>query len=1198
MAITIDWGTRVIYIPRNDLTLIQSSPVEIRELNLNWFRLQLKDLEDSEEGMIFPDTHRHNTEVSLGGLTFARVIEIINDYTLLFEDGQYAVNLVGANSNVGDRVNVNQVSVRSANSAGLISSPAIEYSSYNQGVTVDIESSFTGTVFPVGTPQAPVNNLADALLICQYRGFDTIFVKRSMTIDSGGDYHGYTFVGESYTKTTITISDAANVFECEFRDAQLAGVLDGGSVLRDCRIFDLDYIDGIIEDCILDANGTILLSGSRFANIINCVSGRLDTLLDIPPIIDMGGSGTSLAIRNYSGSIQIINKSGPENVDIDLSSGIVVLDPTVVSGTVQVRGSGQLIDNSSGTVIVDSDGLISKASIVEAIEDTIGPQIEYASFNGGIWVDTVSGTSGTVFPIGTPSYPVNNINDAKTIAEYRGFNTINILSNLTVASGVNIDYYTIKSSDWWLEVTVEPGASCLSTNFEKLSLFGELSGVWNVLTDCWTYEITNFAGWLIGGSFIEITLAPYNEASLGQSWFDTIVPMYPNEYSIINMSTDTYISCTELNGLYEVTTCTSGSFAEFDFSNGDLLITDSCSGGEIVVRGTGAAVDNSTGALVNTIGLMSKTAIVEAIEESIGPEIEYASFNGGVAVDVESTISGTAYPIGTSLSPVNNLWDAKTIAVSRGFKKFIINGEITIPSGFDAQDFTFAGSTMEKSILTVSYGANVLGCVFKDLYLQGDLGGSFVRCSRVRFGNITGACGDGADSTMTDCIFSGLSVFKYHPDSISCVLVIDSVASETDAATTSPTIDLNGSHGCFKARNIAGGFFYANVVNGNILTLAYHTGLARFLSSNTDFTCYIGGSVILMEEQTGGTVVKDAILSRELIAEAVWDELIGNHLVPNTAGHELYHQAYDDSVFIDVLNGGAGTTFPIGTRHDPTNNLADALSIAHEHNFKYLSIVGSLTITSGQDISGFTIKADKSVGNYLVVQSGAITNLTYVQDLTVMGTMGGSVRYTTCVLGNINNFDGGAKNCLLTDNIVVTGLGSNYLTDCDTYSTDINAFIGVDVGPNKLNIIRGRGHFEIKNKTGETALTIDLVGGDIKVANTCVAGVVEINGTARVIDESAAGCEVINLGLSNAVISETVWSNEKALRVLGLLQENQYLDNTTYTNYNGQKLLSSGRIRIYSDAVSVGTSNNVVATYNIIASWSGDEMQSYKVVKI
>jgi hypothetical protein len=120
MAITINWATKVINVPRADMTLIQSSPTEIRELDVNWFRLQLKDIEDNVEGQPFTDTHVHNTEITFGGLTLSRVVQIIDPYTITFEDGQYAVDLTGANNNIADRTNVNQVSVRSHNSAGMV----------------------------------------------------------------------------------------------------------------------------------------------------------------------------------------------------------------------------------------------------------------------------------------------------------------------------------------------------------------------------------------------------------------------------------------------------------------------------------------------------------------------------------------------------------------------------------------------------------------------------------------------------------------------------------------------------------------------------------------------------------------------------------------------------------------------------------------------------------------------------------------------------------------------------------------------------------------------------------------------------------------------------------------------------------------------------------------------------------------------
>lgn len=117
MAITINWGTRVISIPKTDLTQISTT---LYELDVDVFRLRLKDLEDDEDGMPFLRTHNHNPTVTVGGSTLARVVEIINGYTVTFEDGQYAVRLVGANNNIADVLNLNQVSLRSSNSAGLV----------------------------------------------------------------------------------------------------------------------------------------------------------------------------------------------------------------------------------------------------------------------------------------------------------------------------------------------------------------------------------------------------------------------------------------------------------------------------------------------------------------------------------------------------------------------------------------------------------------------------------------------------------------------------------------------------------------------------------------------------------------------------------------------------------------------------------------------------------------------------------------------------------------------------------------------------------------------------------------------------------------------------------------------------------------------------------------------------------------------
>jgi hypothetical protein len=115
-GLSIDWLTKVIFVPKFFLTLVSGTTYQ---LDTNAFRIALRDIEDDEAGITFAPTHNHNTQVTLSGVTYARVIEIINGYTVTFEDGLYAVNLVGSNNNIPDVLNLNQVSVRASNSAGL-----------------------------------------------------------------------------------------------------------------------------------------------------------------------------------------------------------------------------------------------------------------------------------------------------------------------------------------------------------------------------------------------------------------------------------------------------------------------------------------------------------------------------------------------------------------------------------------------------------------------------------------------------------------------------------------------------------------------------------------------------------------------------------------------------------------------------------------------------------------------------------------------------------------------------------------------------------------------------------------------------------------------------------------------------------------------------------------------------------------------
>ena len=386
MAISVDPATHIIYIPKADLTLVQASP-EVRELDLNAFRFWLKDWEDGAEGMVQPKTHKHNTEATLSGLTYARIIEVLPPYTVEFEDGQYTVNCIGANHNVSDVKVANQVSLIVNNAAGLITNTAIEYSSFNGGVMIDVNSPYSGTLFPIGTVQAPVNNMDDALLIANYRGLNRLYLESSLDIDSNYDLSGFAIVGRNHVSIELTIDSLAavenlRIEECSIHDS----VLDGDISIWHCIVGDITYVNGHIHECGL--HGVITLGGLKESVLANCYTVDQDS----PPVVDMGGAGNDLAMPNYSGIVTIQNlNSDSEEIGVGLNAGMVVLTDTISAGTIIVAGNGLLIDNSTGTAVVNSDGLMNVPSVAQAVWEhtsaqAVLQQIQHVyDVEGGKW---------------------------------------------------------------------------------------------------------------------------------------------------------------------------------------------------------------------------------------------------------------------------------------------------------------------------------------------------------------------------------------------------------------------------------------------------------------------------------------------------------------------------------------------------------------------------------------------------------------------------------------------------------------------------------------------------------------------------------------------------------------------------------------------------------------------------------------------
>ena len=587
--ISINWGTQVIFVPRDDLTLIQSSPTEIRELNLNSFRLALKDLEDSEEGMAFPDTHRHNTEVLLGGLTYARVIEILNGYTITFEDGQYAVNLVGANSNVADNVNVNQVSVRTSNSAGLTSSPAVEYASFNDGVTIDVNATTVGTVYPAGTPLAPVNNITDAVTIATLRGFKKLYFLSNFTFYPGLFIMGFDLIGQGPQKTIFTFQEGAITAYCEIYEGYVTGSILGVSGFYDCY---LDNFSGsnlipasndlIVQRCLIGGTLTLPMSYTGTARVLDSW-----TASSVKGILDLSGASCDIVIRAYSGGIEVRNCTQPNNLIFDFISGALSLDSSVTAGNFTVRGNVKVENNSTSVTSLDISSI----------------QLPESAYFGSVLIDTNLGVDGNIYPFGIYTRPVKTLNSALTVASLYNIKGLMVRGAITLSSALS-GWEVVGEGSVYNAVITMNSQSISSSRFQNVVITGGIVGSYPSFTSCFFNYATNLSGIVNDCSFAgTVSLGPGVTSGFGNAFASTP--------SIINMVGTGRIFAVGATGYVRIINLVAGSVVQIILDGGKVLIDNSCTGGIITLYGQGSVTNNGTSILVNE---MSSSATIDPTE--------------------------------------------------------------------------------------------------------------------------------------------------------------------------------------------------------------------------------------------------------------------------------------------------------------------------------------------------------------------------------------------------------------------------------------------------------------------------------------------------------------------------------------------------------------------------------------------------------
>lgn len=248
-----------------------------------------------------------------------------------------------------------QIVKTSSASATLSDLEAIQYSSYQNRVTIDIVNGTPGTAYPIGTAETPVNTLSQAKTIAVNKGFTKLSIIGDITIGATDTVSNYDLYGQMMQHTNIILTSGRTTDMTIFRDATMSGRQNGKTHYHDCELGDMSNLHCFLERCSLIGPLQMHPTAQDTGVWVNCYSAGGTTLQSTT--VDMNNGPMNLSIRNFSGKLNFINCTNSNaDIGIDMISGQITIDASCTSGDFEIRGTGNVINNSTSNVTDDTSG--------------------------------------------------------------------------------------------------------------------------------------------------------------------------------------------------------------------------------------------------------------------------------------------------------------------------------------------------------------------------------------------------------------------------------------------------------------------------------------------------------------------------------------------------------------------------------------------------------------------------------------------------------------------------------------------------------------------------------------------------------------------------------------------------------------------------------------------------------------------------
>ena len=257
-----------------------------------------------------------------------------------------------------------------------------------------------------------------------------------------------------------------------------------------------------------------------------------------------------------------------------------------------------------------ADAVHDEALLAHSASGSAGEAQQLAAYAGWIHYN-LGGASGTDYPQGTPTSPIDNLADVNTVS----FNT-NI--DRMLASGPVTGDGDI--AGLYVEAQRPFEAFALISGFTSgigqpgmvkyFRMIGDAQSEYFQATECILHDLSNLSitAWRCG---LRGNLACVTDADFVDCYQDD-----GDGPTVVSGDGSMPITFRRWTGDLTLATITGTDVVNIDMVGGHITIAASCTGGTIVLRGIGTFTDSSAGAAVDTTGLIDPTDVASILEDT------------------------------------------------------------------------------------------------------------------------------------------------------------------------------------------------------------------------------------------------------------------------------------------------------------------------------------------------------------------------------------------------------------------------------------------------------------------------------------------------------------------------------------------------------------------------------------------------------